>query len=85
VAGVRERGEGKIMARLPWVSPLPCVHRLEDKENKRERERGGRLGLPLDRFCKERKNKRREEEEMKGLAEICLKFEIFKFWPKCWW
>jgi hypothetical protein len=26
------------MARLPRVSPLPCVHRLEDKENKRERE-----------------------------------------------
>jgi hypothetical protein len=79
VAGVRERGEGKIMARLPRVSPLPCVHRLEAKENKREREIGGQLGLPLDRFCKERKNKRREEKEMKGLAEIRLKFEIFKF------
>jgi hypothetical protein len=28
-------GEGKIMARLPQVSPLPCVHQLQDKENKR--------------------------------------------------
>jgi hypothetical protein len=37
VEGVRERGE-EIMARLPRVSPLPCVHRLEDKENKRETE-----------------------------------------------
>jgi hypothetical protein len=34
---VREKGE-EIMARLPRVLPLPCVHRLEDKENKRERE-----------------------------------------------
>jgi hypothetical protein len=34
---VRERGE-EIMARLPRVSPLRCVHRLEYKENKREKE-----------------------------------------------
>jgi hypothetical protein len=53
VEGVRERERGEeIMARLPRVSPLPYVHWLEDKENKREtemlageRERGGRLGL----------------------------------------
>jgi hypothetical protein len=36
---VREREGGEeIMARLPRVSPLPCVHWLEHKENKREKE-----------------------------------------------
>jgi hypothetical protein len=37
VEGEREKGE-EIMARLPRVSPLPCVHRLEDKDNKRASE-----------------------------------------------
>jgi hypothetical protein len=32
-----EREKKEIKARLPRVPPLPCVHRLEDKRNKRER------------------------------------------------
>jgi hypothetical protein len=35
--GEREREKREIKARLPRVPPLPCVHRLEDKRNKRER------------------------------------------------
>jgi hypothetical protein len=35
-----EREKREIKARLPWVPPLPYVHRLEDKRNKRERGRG---------------------------------------------
>jgi hypothetical protein len=34
--------------------------------------------------CKEREEKRREEEEIVGLAEIRLKFEKFKILSK-WW
>jgi hypothetical protein len=33
----REKEKRDIKARLPWVPPLPCVHRLEDKRNKRQR------------------------------------------------
>jgi hypothetical protein len=43
----------------------------------REGERDGRLGWPLGRFCKERGERRREEEEMGRLAEIHLNFEKF--------
>jgi hypothetical protein len=51
---------------------------LQDKENKRGREKGGRLGWSPGRFCKEREERRREEEEMGCLAEIHLNFEKFK-------
>jgi L-rhamnose isomerase len=71
-------GDRAILQRLPRVSPLPCVHVLQDKENKRGREKGGRLGWSPGRFCKEREERRREEEEMGCLAEIHLNFEKFK-------
>jgi hypothetical protein len=48
----------------------------------REGERDRRLGLSLDRVCKEREEKRREEEEKKNLAKIHLNFEKFKIWSK---
>jgi hypothetical protein len=50
---------------------------LQDKENKRGREKGGRLGWSPGRFCKEREERRRKEEEMGCLAKIHLNFEKF--------
>jgi hypothetical protein len=49
-----------------------------------EGERDGWLGLPLDRVCKEREEKRREGEK-KSLTEIHLKFEKFKIGSRWWW
>jgi hypothetical protein len=50
----------------------------------REREKGGQLGLSPGRFCKQREERRREEEEMVSLAKIYLNFEKFTIWSK-WW
>jgi hypothetical protein len=78
-SGESEReGARAILQRLPRVPPFPCVHLLQDKENKRGREKGGRLGWSPGRFCKGREERRRrKEEEMRCLAEIHLNFEKF--------
>jgi hypothetical protein len=72
------------MARLPRVSPLPCVHCYRTRRIG-EGERDGRLGLALDPVCKEREENRREEGEKKSLTEIHLKFEKFKIGSRWWW
>jgi hypothetical protein len=51
------------------------------ERGQREREGGGRLGLPSWPVCKERERKR----EKKSFAKIHLKFEKFKIWSKWWW
>jgi hypothetical protein len=83
--GVEREGVGQSLQRLPRAPPLLCVQAQEDKENTREREKGGRLGWPLGRFCKEGGERRREEEEMGSLAKIRLNFEKFKIGSKWWW
>jgi hypothetical protein len=67
------------MARLPQVSPLPCVHWLEDKENKREKEiPAGRERWParvapwsiLQREKEREKRRRRNQEFGRNLFEF---------------
>jgi hypothetical protein len=87
VERVRERGGQDLGQDFPRELPLPCVqpHKtriIRERERERcqqGREKGGRISLPLGRFAKrEREEKRREEEEIVGLAEIPLKFEKCK-------
>jgi hypothetical protein len=60
---------------LPQGLPLPCVQphktkRIRGRERCQQgREKGGRLGLPLDRFAK--REKKREEKKKKR-----------RIWPK---
>jgi hypothetical protein len=42
--GGKREGVRQYLQRLPRAPPLLCVQAQEDKENKREREKGGRLG-----------------------------------------
>jgi hypothetical protein len=80
--GERE-GEGQILGKIASGSPPPWCPSTRgqdqgagDGERAGREGRGGRLGLPLDRVCKEREEKKRRKEEKKSLAEIHLKFEI---------
>jgi hypothetical protein len=76
--GEREGGE-EIMAILLRVSPLPCVHRLEDKGNKRRRKcHQGRERWParvapwsiLQREKEREKRRRRNKEFGRNLFEF---------------
>jgi hypothetical protein len=80
-----EKGGVQILQRFTLGAPLPSVHLHGTKSIREGKREGWPARVPPSRFCKGRREKKREGERLMNLAKIHFNFEKFKVLIQWWW